>query len=352
MLRPWLAAIVLVAVTGCASTLTGETPRPEPAAAALAPVAAPVATASAPPLRLPRPIDEPRVALERAETLRRVATELRSSGRVIEARTLEDAAVAIVRESRRAWREWRESEATFAAWSIAEDRRRAVEAADAAQRPPGEVSRSGPSADSYPLRSSSSSSHTPSPPDDREKTVQVPEGRNLRQAARPATTALSVALFDRLNEGRRMDTYVALDPHPPCLEIRAPKVDHPTLAVCLVLSTWAREWPFDPPVPAVPSLAQRINSGKCNVFAGSVCSLLRDAERAEVFRAQGLCGDESGHWWVRLDGRHYDAECPQGAVRARELPLFTRVFARCSRPGVWSSWKDFALAFGAELDAL
>lgn len=32
------------------------------------------------------------------------------------------------------------------------------------------------------------------------------------------------------------------------------------------------------------------------------------------------------HWWIVYNGRHYDAECPEGVQSFLELPIYKRVF--------------------------
>lgn len=75
-----------------------------------------------------------------------------------------------------------------------------------------------------------------------------------------------------------------------------------------------------------------INSGDCHDFAEALLERMRkhDAYAAALVTAHDLCYVEYGaHSWVYYDGKHYDAEAPNGVSDWLKLPFFLR---RCARP--------------------
>lgn len=38
--------------------------------------------------------------------------------------------------------------------------------------------------------------------------------------------------------------------------------------------------------------------------------------------------DDVGHYWIEFEGRHYDAEAPDGVERMEDLPIFRRARGR------------------------
>ena len=56
---------------------------------------------------------------------------------------------------------------------------------------------------------------------------------------------------------------------------------------------------------------------------------LRDYLRLDAARQEAAfnpgCYVRAGHRWLILDGRHYDADCPDGVDRWQDLPVFRRL---------------------------
>lgn len=82
--------------------------------------------------------------------------------------------------------------------------------------------------------------------------------------------------------------------------------------------------------PAVHD-ARDINNGHCKMFAQSVQDTARSIPDLsdESIRIRTWSYDGSGytsyaHAWVEYEGLHYDAECPEGVDKPRNLPLFQR----------------------------
>jgi predicted GNAT family N-acyltransferase len=73
-----------------------------------------------------------------------------------------------------------------------------------------------------------------------------------------------------------------------------------------------------------------INSGDCDTFAERLVGVLGYGVAEEI-----MDDDDDGripnHAWVDIDGRYYDAEVPSGVDDWRDLPVFTRWFARRNR---------------------
>lgn len=71
-----------------------------------------------------------------------------------------------------------------------------------------------------------------------------------------------------------------------------------------------------------------INNGECEEFAGELQSLLRtegyQGVEEECSEYHAPFGTLPGHMWVKVDGRHYDAECPNGVKRWNQLPIFAK----------------------------
>lgn len=80
-----------------------------------------------------------------------------------------------------------------------------------------------------------------------------------------------------------------------------------------------------------------INNGLCGDFADMVCWILSDTQRpwydgcpappdgVRLFGTPGGCDGPAAHTWiVGPDGRHYDAEVPEGVSHASKLPIFER----------------------------
>lgn len=79
----------------------------------------------------------------------------------------------------------------------------------------------------------------------------------------------------------------------------------------------------------------RINGGNCESFMLDVCKLAPGAEERTTGPFLGpddeeIAGpfDHVGHYWIFFEGRHYDAEAPEGVERMDELPIFARAKPR------------------------
>jgi hypothetical protein len=69
-----------------------------------------------------------------------------------------------------------------------------------------------------------------------------------------------------------------------------------------------------------------INNGWCNEFAKSIKDALSQPKDFEI-RSYGYGNSSyrsSSHKWVYYQGKHYDAECPEGVKNPRNLPFFER----------------------------
>ncbi len=123
-----------------------------------------------------------------------------------------------------------------------------------------------------------------------------------------------------------------LGPYGLDLAIRA---NHPTIAACYVLVCVGQSGLFDPArKSSLRDLARRVNGGYCGDFAANAFLLLTDSlqEEAALIQANNLPpnddGDDTGHVWLRLGAKHYDAECPQGVDGPSELEFFKRALDR------------------------
>jgi hypothetical protein len=76
-----------------------------------------------------------------------------------------------------------------------------------------------------------------------------------------------------------------------------------------------------------------INAGNCEDFMMAVCERVPGAEERTTGPFLGPNDEEVagpldhlgvGHYWVEHEGRHYDAEAPEGVERAEDLPIFRR----------------------------
>ena len=77
-----------------------------------------------------------------------------------------------------------------------------------------------------------------------------------------------------------------------------------------------------------------INRGNCEDFMLAVCKLVPDAEERTTGPFIGPNGEEIdgpfdhvGHYWIFFDGKHYDAEAPNGVDQLEKLPIFARASA-------------------------
>jgi hypothetical protein len=85
---------------------------------------------------------------------------------------------------------------------------------------------------------------------------------------------------------------------------------------------------------------EEINNGLCEDFADSVMAEMGYPIRkqtntrfvqADPFDQPDEFGNKDvawpGHFWIVWDGKHYDAECPDGVDCWHDLPLFARWIA-------------------------
>lgn len=72
--------------------------------------------------------------------------------------------------------------------------------------------------------------------------------------------------------------------------------------------------------------AEDINNGKCSQFAKSVKDSLGSPEDLEIcsYGYDGGNYQSNAHRWILYNGKHYDAECPEGVNKPRNLPIFRR----------------------------
>lgn len=72
--------------------------------------------------------------------------------------------------------------------------------------------------------------------------------------------------------------------------------------------------------------ARDINNGWCDEFAKSVRDTLSYSDNISIcsygFDSNGYTS--YAHKWISYDGKHYDAECPEGVKNPSELPIFQR----------------------------
>ena len=71
--------------------------------------------------------------------------------------------------------------------------------------------------------------------------------------------------------------------------------------------------------------ASDINNGKCSQFAKSVKDTMGNPKNLEIL-SYGYNGKYSSnaHKWIYYEGKHYDAECPEGVNKPQNLPIFQR----------------------------
>ena len=71
-----------------------------------------------------------------------------------------------------------------------------------------------------------------------------------------------------------------------------------------------------------------INNGLCDYFASDLILSLTIIDKAAECLATPDETDLPGHYWVKVDGRYYDAETLFGVPDWRELPIFQKVSER------------------------
>ena len=70
------------------------------------------------------------------------------------------------------------------------------------------------------------------------------------------------------------------------------------------------------------SKAWRINCGDCEDFAIIVVDKIHDAQMTHTENYEDGV-HYTGHAWITIHGKHYDAECSIGVDNWRDLPIFT-----------------------------
>lgn len=103
------------------------------------------------------------------------------------------------------------------------------------------------------------------------------------------------------------------------------------------VATWGRDG--DPVKP------EAINSGDCADFAEALLGELLEAgvTRLVVVDSNDLVhdGDSADYWhvWIYCDGRHYDAEAPDGVEDWEQLPFFVRWRDDAASSALMTTWK-------------
>ncbi len=69
---------------------------------------------------------------------------------------------------------------------------------------------------------------------------------------------------------------------------------------------------------------KEINDGYCNIWA----DLFVDKFGGERQASYDFPDGSQGHVWVKLDGKYYDAEAPQGVSSLEELPFVKRAISK------------------------
>lgn len=79
--------------------------------------------------------------------------------------------------------------------------------------------------------------------------------------------------------------------------------------------------------------ASLINSGYCEAFAEDAASAITEQtvlhvdiiHTADEFEASDFQIEMPIHYWIRVDGIHYDAEAPSGVQIPEHIPFFSRL---------------------------
>ena len=66
-----------------------------------------------------------------------------------------------------------------------------------------------------------------------------------------------------------------------------------------------------------------INNGYCKQFAKGVKDVAVDGVRIRTHDFDETYSSFA-HAWIEFNGKHYDAECPEGVENPEELPFFKR----------------------------
>jgi hypothetical protein len=91
-----------------------------------------------------------------------------------------------------------------------------------------------------------------------------------------------------------------------------------------------------------------VNNGNCDEAAHDVAEKIPGA--TPVYTEDVIDNDDwPGHCWVKWNGKHYDAECPDGVESWQSLPLFQKFLQR--EASTEQEDKNALLAVAAELEA-
>ena len=71
-----------------------------------------------------------------------------------------------------------------------------------------------------------------------------------------------------------------------------------------------------------------INNGDCDSFANALLIAAEQMDLPVEFFDSYDEVDIPVHYWVCIDGKHYDAEVPEGVREWRELPIFKNYFLK------------------------
>jgi hypothetical protein len=74
-----------------------------------------------------------------------------------------------------------------------------------------------------------------------------------------------------------------------------------------------------------------INNGSCNEWGEEVLDLLRETTYIVEYWETLFGFADTTHAFLRIDGKFYDAECPEGVDDHMELPIFRKLFAEVNR---------------------
>jgi hypothetical protein len=74
-----------------------------------------------------------------------------------------------------------------------------------------------------------------------------------------------------------------------------------------------------------PDTPYEINNGCCAEWANEVFSALHDSEHAVEYWETPFGVGDTEHAFLKINGKFYDAECPQGTTDPMELPIFSKL---------------------------
>jgi hypothetical protein len=74
-----------------------------------------------------------------------------------------------------------------------------------------------------------------------------------------------------------------------------------------------------------------INDSFCGVFSGYVCEMYGDQVEELCEEDVGISKKYTEHWFIKYQGKYYDAECIEGVIDPKDLPLFKFVLKKQNR---------------------